>query len=229
MEVGESQYTKGRFEMITKKKTFFVGVGCVVAFIIWTLLVCFVDKQAIGPQESVVGLATLNGWVHEQIGLHLSLYTLTDWLGLIPIGVAIGFAVFGLIQWIQRKSVSKVDNDILLLGGFYVGVMVVYVLFEVLVINYRPEMPEGVLEASYPSSTTMLALCIMPTAMMQCSGRIKNKTVRWCVMLIMAIFTAFMVIGRLLSGVHWLTDIIGGMLISAGLVLIYASMQKAES
>ena len=64
----------------------------------------------------------------------------------------------------------------------------------------------------------------MPTAMMQLRTRIKNRVFRRCVMISIAVFIAFMVIGRLVSGVHWLSDIIGGALISAGLVMIYASV-----
>ena len=215
--------------MIKKKKTFFVGISFVAAFLLWTLLVCIVDVQKIGPQESSVGFATLNGFVHQNIGVHMSLYTITDWLGLAPIAVAFAFAVFGLVQWIQRKSLTKVDYSILTLGVFYIAVMVVFALFEFVVINHRPVLIEGILEASYPSSTTMLAASVMPASILQFHSRIKNKTLRWCVTIILALFTAFMVIGRLISGVHWLTDIVGGLLISAGLVLLYDSVNNFDS
>ena len=156
----------------------------------------------------------------------MSLYVTTDWLGLIPIGVAFGFAVVGLVQWIKRKSLLKVDRSIIVLGGLYVVVMAVYVLFETVVINYRPTLIDGYLEASYPSSTTMLVMCVMPTAMMQLRDRIKNKAFSRCVMIAIAAFVAFMVIGRLVSGVHWVTDIIGGALVSSGLVITYATVSN---
>jgi len=183
-------------------------------------MVCRVDVQPIGPQGSGVGFATLNRAVHELTGVHMSLYIMTDYLGLVPIGVALGFAILGLIQWIKRKSLAKVDRSLLALGAFYAAVMAVYLFFEIVVINYRPVLIDGYLEASYPSSTTMLVMCVMPTAMIQLDFRIKNKAFRRCVMLGILIFTVGVVIGRLLSGVHWITDIIGGALISAGLVMI---------
>lgn len=210
--------------MLKKKKVFFVGVSLLVAFIVWTLLVRFVDVQAIGPRESSVGFATLNGYVHNFIGVHMSLYTITDWLGLVPLGVAFGFALFGLWQWLERKKLLKVDYDILVLGGFYIVVMAVYILFEVVVVNYRPIVINGYLEASYPSSTTILVACVMPTAILQFHTRIKNNICRRGVILVISLFTAFMVIGRLVSGVHWISDIIGGVILSAGLVLIYYSV-----
>ena len=195
-------------------------------FVLWTVLLCFVDVRAIGPEGSSVGFSTMNGFIHELTGVNWFLYTVTDWLGLVPIGVAFGFAVLGLVQWIKRKSLLKVDRNILTIGGFYIVVMAVYILFEIVVINYRPTLINGYLEASYPSSTTMLVMCVMPTAMMQFSTRIKNNLSRRCVMLVIALFIAFMVIGRLVSGVHWISDIIGGVLFSAGLVMMYYSVSN---
>ena len=110
-------------------------------------------------------------------------------------------------------------------------VIAVYIVFEMVVINYRPILIEGQLEASYPSSTTMLVMCVMPTAMMQLRARIKNDVLRRCVMVTIAVFTAFMVIGRIVSGVHWITDIIGGAILSTGLVMLYylvCDLEKKE-
>ncbi len=207
-----------------RKKMFFMGAGFLGAFVLWTVLVSYVDVRAIGQNASSVGFATLNGYVHNLTGVNMFLYTITDWLGLVPIGVAFGFAVLGLVQWVGRKSLFKVDRSILALCGFYIIVLAMYIFFEIVVINYRPVLIDGYLEASYPSSTTMLVMCVMPTAMMQLHARIKSDVFRRCVLISIAAFTAFMVIGRLASGVHWLTDIIGGALVSAGLVITYASV-----
>ena len=210
-------------------KALVCGASLLIAFVMWTVLVCFVDIQAIGPRESSVGFATLNGYIHNITGVNMSLYVITDWLGLVPIGTAFGFAVLGLVQLIKRKSLFKVDRSILTLGVFYIVVMAVYVLFEIVVINYRPTLIDGYLEASYPSSTTMLVMCVMPTAMMQLRARIKNKVFSSCVMIAIAAFSAFMVIGRLVAGVHWITDIIGGTLVSAAIVLIYYAISNISA
>lgn len=206
------------------RKNLIISVSLLTAFVLWTVAICFVDVQAIGPGGSSVGFASLNRFFHNFTGVHFGLYNLTDWLGLVPIGVAFFFAILGLAQWIKRKKLAKVDRSLLVLGGFYIAVMALYILFEMVVINYRPVLIGGYLEASYPSSTTLLVTCVMPTAMMQFNARIKNKLFRRCVLLIIALFIVFMVIGRLVSGVHWLTDIIGGALISAGLVMAYAGV-----
>ena len=210
------------------KKKLVLGASLVVAFVLWTVFVRFVDVQAIGPEGSSVGFATLNGFVHELTGVNWLLYTVTDWLGLVPIAVALGFAILGLAQLIGRKSLWKVDHSILALGVFYIAVIAAYVFFEIVVINYRPTLIDGYLEVSYPSSTTMLVMCVMPTAAIQLNACIKNTVFRWCAVIAIVVFTAFMVIGRLISGVHWITDIIGGALLSAGLVMMYDAFGKCE-
>ena len=207
-----------------KKRKFCIALGLLAAFILWTIAISLIDVQPIGPQGSIVGFATLNSFVHNLTGTHMTLYVITDWLGLVPVAFGFGFAALGLAQWIKRKSMLKVDGSILVLGGFYVVTLAAYLFFESYVVNYRPVLIEGYLEASYPSSTTLLVLCIMPTAMIQLRDRIKQPMFRKCVSIVIRAFIAFMVIGRLISGVHWLTDIIGGILLSAGLVITYDSL-----
>lgn len=205
----------------TRKNSSIITVSLLLAFVIWTLLVKIVDVEAIGPNNTKVGFATLNGAFHAFTGVNMMLYAITDWLGLVPVAVVLGYGFFGLVQWIKRKSILKVDRDIIALGIFYVAVVGVYVLFEYVVINYRPILIEGYLEASYPSSTTMLVACVMPTAMMRIKKRIRNSILRRATLALIAIFIGFMVISRLISGVHWLSDIVGGILVSSGLVSAY--------
>lgn len=211
-----------------KYNRFYPAASILGAFLLWTAAVRFIDVQAIGPEGSSVGLATINRFFHSLTGVHMSLYTITDWLGLVPVGFVFGFAGLGIVQWVKRKHLLYVDCSILVLGGFYFAVMGSYLLFETLIINYRPVLIDGILEASYPSSTTMLVLCVIPTAMMQLHARLKSKSLCRCIDVVLTVFLLFMVIGRLLSGVHWLTDIIGGILLSTGLVTLYRSISAPE-
>lgn len=206
------------------KTNFIVAGSLLLLFLLWTMAIQYVDVQAIGPENSKVGFATLNGWFHELTGVHMLLYNITDWMGFVPIFIVLGFALLGLVQLIKRRSLLKVDVDILVLGGFYVIVLMAYVAFEIFVINYRPILIDGCLEASYPSSTTLMVMCVMPTALMQLNERVKNHSLRKCLAILILVFTTFMVIGRLISGVHWFTDIVGGALLSAGLVMLYYAL-----
>lgn len=203
------------------KRIVSVGILLLAAFAVWTFLIQTVNVQQIGPRQSAVGFATVNGWFHRLTNVHWMLYTLTDWLGLVPIVVCLLFAYVGLAQLVQRRSLLKVDLDILLLGVYYVLVIFAYLLFEMIPLNYRPVLIEGILEASYPSSTTLLVLSVMPTLHFQAERRLKNSALRRCIDAFVVLFSVFMVVGRLLSGVHWLTDIVGALLLSGGLFLLY--------
>ena len=213
--------------MERKTKTQFIsGISLFVLFIIFTISLTFVDMKPIGPQGSYVAYATVNKTIHSLLGTNMILYHITDWAGVVAIFIAFGFAILGLVQWIKRKNILKVDKNILLLGIFYIVVFSAYIFFEFNVINRRPVLLNGILEASYPSSTTMLAMCILPTAVIQFNYLIKNSTVRNTVSILCILFTAFMVLGRLICGVHWFTDILGGMLFSISVNLIYSSVNK---
>lgn len=203
------------------KRKFLISAIILAIFILWTALVDTVNVAPVGPMGSSVGMSWINGQFHRITGVHMGLYTITDKLSFIPMAIAVFFAAAGLLQWIRRKKLRLVDHDILALGIFYAAVMAAFLFFEIFVINYRPILIDGMLEASYPSSTTMLVMCVLPTAMMQAHWRIQNQLIRQTLKILMGLFMIFMVIARLISGVHWLTDIIGGALLSAGLVLLY--------
>ena len=204
-----------------EKNTLITGTIMLILFAVWTVLIQTVDVQAVGQNGTDVGFAGLNVWFHKTTGVHMWVYTVTDWLGLVPIFICMIFGVVGLVQLIKRRSLLKVDKDIILLGIYYILVIFGYLIFEMIPINYRPILIEGRMEASYPSSTTLLVMSVMPTFAFQVHRRIRNTKVRYVLYAFTALFTAFMVVGRTVAGVHWLTDIAGSVLLSSGLYLIY--------
>ena len=213
----------------TRKTELLAGIVLLAAFALWTVLIRHIDVQNAGPNGTVIGFATVNVWFHRLTGVHLLVYTITDWLGLVPIIICICFGVLGLAQLVKRRSLLKVDFDILLLGAYYVVVILGYLLFEMVPINYRPILIEGNLEASYPSSTTLLVLTVMPTLKYQIDRRIANPVTQKAIAVFVIVFSAFMVIGRLIAGVHWITDIIGSVFLSSGLFMIYRFMAEYTS
>ncbi len=205
----------------SKTGDLWAAIGLLLSFALWTALIRGVDVRAVGPNGTSVGFAAINLWFHRLTGVHMAIYTVTDWLGLVPIIVCLCFGVFGAAQLVRRRSLLRVDPDILLLGLYYLLVIFAYLFFEMVPVNYRPILIDGALEASYPSSTTLLVLSVMPTLKLQIDRRTEKPLLRKIIALFVIAFSAFMVIGRLLSGVHWATDIIGAMALSAGLYFLY--------
>ena len=191
------------------KKGIAVGISMILVFILWTILIQKVDVQPVGQNGTDIGFASVNTWFHQLTGVHMWIYTITDWLGLVPIVVCACFGFIGLTQWIRRRSLKKVDPDIILLGLYYILVILGYLIFEMIPINFRPIPIDGAMEASYPSSTTRKA---------------NQSSVKTTVTVITVLFTALMVIGRTVAGVHWLTDILGAVFLSMGLYFLYRSV-----
>jgi undecaprenyl-diphosphatase len=187
-------------------------------------LVTNIDVKPIGPDQSIIGLSTINQYVFELFGVHLIWYHITDWLGLVAILVAFIFAVVGFVQLVKRRSFLKVDKDITLLGIFYIVVISIYIFFEMNIINYRPVIIYEGLEASFPSSHTFIVMFIMLTAIIQCKIRIKNRSMRITLITISYIIILVTVIGRLISGVHWITDITAGIILSTSLMFFYKAI-----
>ncbi len=211
--------------MRKKGKGYFVaGLVGLALFVLWTFLVQTVDVQPLGPAGTRIGFAALNSRFHALTGTYMPAYTVTDWLGLLPVLVCLLFAMLGVGQLLKRKRLRQVDFDLLLLGCYYILVAAAYVLFELFPVNYRPVLIEGRLEASYPSSTTLLVLSVMPTLGFQARRRMKKRKAGLALSLGAAVFSVAVVAGRLLSGVHWLTDIVGSVLLSSGLFFVYKGL-----
>lgn len=190
------------------------------------LLLGCVDVRAIGPLDSSVGLASLNGAVRDLIGESSLWYDISEVSGLLSLAVAAGFAILGLFRLFRTRSLKKVGIDVYLLGALYVVVMAAYLLFEVWVVNSRPVLQDGVLEASFPSSHTVLALTVLLSAADFCFRHLKQRYLRYASSVCCICLALLTVVGRFLSGVHWFTDILGGVLLSASLLCLYLALSR---
>lgn len=206
------------------KSSFIVAGICAVLFALLTFLVLKVDVQAVGPNASKIGLAGVNLAVNKFLGAQEIWQTITKVLGVLALLVGAGFAILGVLELIVGKSFSLVERDLVILGCVYIFMALFYAVFEVVVVNYRPMLVAGVLEASYPSSHTMLIVCILSTAMVQAGRRLSEKTARTVVYVLCSICIALTVFGRVASGMHWLTDVLAGLLLGLFLGMLYRGL-----
>ena len=210
------------------KTKIILSVICFAFFIGLIVLVKKVDVAAIGPEGTEIGLSGINQDFHKATGLNMGWYKLAEYMGYGALALVGVFALVGLVQLIQRKSLLKVDKTILALGGLYVVVLGLYVGFDKIAINYRPEILEGetAVEPSFPSSHTMLACVVLGSAALVAGQYIKNRAIARTLQVLAVAACMVLMVGRLLSGVHWLTDIIGGVLISLGLLFLFAGVRN---
>jgi len=209
--------------MNKKKRNFFISTILILLAVVFTILVKVVDVKQVGVNGTRIGFATLNQFVFKTTGVNMIWYHITDWLGLVPIFMAMVYSLIGLVQLIKRKSFFKVDKEIIILGLFYVVVISIYIFFEKVIVNYRPILMNGFLEASYPSSHTLMTICLCGSSIIVNKKMFNNKITKLMNMLSLIIIF-ITVIGRLISGVHWFTDIVGGIFISIALLMTLYSL-----
>ena len=211
-----------------KKRNIILSAIMTIIAVVYTYLVKTVDVKKIGPNDSYVGFSKLNGWFSNLIGKNMSLYKITEVLGIIVILIVLVYGLIGLLQLIKRKSFFKVDREIYILGGLYVMMALVYIFFEKFIINYRPVLIDGELEASYPSSHTILAICICVSSLIMSKKYIPEKYLKITniitILLLLGVF-----LGRVISGVHWISDIIGGVIISITLLMYFYTLYSSKS
>lgn len=201
-----------------KKKI--INIMLILTPILFTILVKIIDVKPVGVNGTNIGFQTINKKVFEYIGVNNTWYNITEVLGILSILIAVIYALIGLVQFIKRKNIFKVDREIIALGIFYITIIFIYIFFEKVIINYRPILIEGALEASYPSSHTLLSICVCQSAIIINKRLFNNKIIKY-INILLSILIILTVLGRLLSGYHWLTDIIGGILISQALICTF--------
>lgn len=205
----------------------FIGAGIfLLLFILLIVGIKTIDIAAIGPVGTEIGFASLNGGFHDLFGEWTLLDTLTD-VGLVSAFVVVLiFAVTGLVQLVQRKSLGKIDREILSLGGLYLLTVVVFLFFEFVIVNYRPILEEGQTfpEASFPSTHVLLCVVILGSAFLAVGRFLRKGPFRTILRILLAFDLVFSVVGRAIAGVHWLTDILGGLLIGLSLVFLFWGM-----
>ena len=210
--------------MLKSNKYFIVSSILFCLFILFTIMIKFVGVKAVGPNGSEVGFADLNKSFYDSVGANNGAKIVSELIGYFAIVCALFFVGLLVYQWIKRKSFKLIDKNLIIFCVMCAVLVAFYVLFEICKINYRPTIVDGELKASYPSSHTMLICCLLVFCMLNFSYYVENMKIRYT---LYACFSALAVVGtllRLYSGMHWLTDIFAGVILSGALCFLFAGL-----
>ena len=210
-----------------KKNKLIIPSALTLTSFLYTFLVKNIDVKAIGPNSSEVGFASLNNGFRNFIGHNMTIYKISEYVGYLLLLLVAMYGILGIRQLIKRKSLKKVDKEFYILGSLYILMLVVYIFFEKCIINYRPILIDNVLEASYPSSHTILSLCVGISALFINKKYIKAEYVGTFNKIVIALMSVTLLF-RIVSGVHWISDIIGGIIISATLISYFYTAYTYE-
>ena len=211
-------------EFVKKNLKAILGLLFLFLFVLLIVLLKTVDVELDAATGKEIGFSSLNFRVRDAIGTNMSWYDLTEYLGYFSIALAAAFAAWAAVRLIlARFSFKKMGYDFIVLGCLYLALVLFYVFFEIVVVNYRPVLLESTTpEASFPSSHTFLSIAVLSSAPTILRRRFCEKVSPLLFSLPFWGVSAFAAVGRLLSGVHWLTDIVGGVLLAVALVLLFA-------
>jgi undecaprenyl-diphosphatase len=206
-------------KIISSATNFFVFL----CMIFW---VKFLDVAAIGPENTSIGFSTINWWLHNLTGVNMTWYKVSNITGYLAIAFALAVWIIAIIQLIKRKSFAKIDKEIAWASILYIVLALVYFFFKVVVINYRPIIMPGDLhvEGSFPSSHTLFAWTIYTSLIFLIKKYVTKKNLKVILEILVWLIIAVTLVGRILSGAHWGTDILGGILIGNALVIGYSAI-----
>ncbi len=98
-----------------------------------------VDVRNVGVEGIALGLAHMSPQLFSLFGIHPWWYELSEWLGVVSLLVVAGFGLLALTQLIRRRSLKRVDQSLYVLFAFYGVLALLYLFFEQVVLNYRPQ------------------------------------------------------------------------------------------
>ncbi len=202
---------------------FLLPISLLVIFVVFTILVKTVDVQYISGANYYLGFYSMNTTVNSWLSYDKAdtMKKLSDAIMYISFVFPLAFAITGVYQLITRKSLKKVDPRIYVLLGVYITIAVLYFVFELAKINYSPIVgADGKIKASYPSTHVFVTDVLFITGVVTAMSfiNIKKKYLEAITFILLAILALLVGFVRLLSGQHWLSDILASYIL-AGLVI----------
>ena len=208
---------------------FIPALSLTFVFIVWTILVKTIDMNYI-LNVGYIGFSHFNFQINDYVldfGKTDLFNKLTD-VGLyLTFLFDLGFAILGIVQWIRRKSIKKVDPIIFILLVTYITVVVEYFIFEIVKINYSPLSTPEDLHASYPSTHVLLFISFLMTGVIALFNYVKaNNFIKYISISFGVLLSIAYAVMRLLSGRHYFTDIVASLFLSASIIALFIGLIK---
>jgi undecaprenyl-diphosphatase len=219
-------------DIVKKFINLYTILGCsfLVLFIILMLLLN-VDKAVIAESGKEVGLSHINNLVSYSYKENIDF--MTDLLMYITFTVVVFEAGLGLYQLIKGKSLFKVDIEIIIFGIALVVMVALWLLFDyVIKINVRPTHEA---EGSFPSTHVLITTFLALASHAFICYQYENKFAKYGSLLIAVSIIALVLFGRVASGMHYITDVTGGLFLGLalyfctfGIIKVFKAKEETE-
>lgn len=200
------------------------AVCCTILFLVLTVSLLLVDVQSAGAQT--VGWASLNFWWHDLISVQHGWHIVSNIVATVTLLALCAMVVWQFIIMLRGKSFRAFLKQWLAFDITVILLVLCYVLFQIVVVNYRPIMIDGMAEVSYPSSHILLFATLLPLIVCECWHNVPSKVWRRVIAVSALVLMVVGIVARALCGYHWLTDSVGALLLSAALVAWYKVMTQ---
>ena len=189
------------------------GVLAMLVFVVFTCLVKWVDVRVDG--EHAVGWGAVNFWWRDLVGVNRAWAVVSD-AAVVMTGVAVLIGLGWQLVLVIRSH--RLPRAWWVFDLALAAVVLFYVLFQILVVNYRPDLTNHGGEASYPSSHVFWLSAVCPLLILAFGRMVDSRVWRGVVHVAGCVLGILGIVARVLAGYHWLTDILGGVLL--GLVVV---------
>lgn len=192
-------------------------LGCASLFLFILLMILLnADKAVIAESGKEVGLSSINNLVKYSYKENLDL--MTDLLFYVTFTVVVFEGCLGIIQLVTRKSLFKVDKEIIIFGISLVVMVVLWLVFDhLLKINVRPiDANEG----SFPSTHVMMATFLALASHAFICMKYETRLPKYLSLVLAIIIISTITFGRVACGMHYITDVTGGLFMGLALYFI---------
>ena len=214
---------------MSKSVKWIIFIWCFLYAVIMVIALKFESGVPIGDLGSINLRALNNGFRglfgYEQGGYFRSLYLITEGLGVVSILACLFWTGMGIKDLIKYRDINDVDKSIFATWLLYVLALIVWRVTLKISVSYAPVSvhPKSALVVSFPCGNTFLIIISMCSSIYLIGYFLEEKKKLVLALRVACIaILALGIIFRTVSGVNWLTDILGAIGFAVPAVVLYS-------